>query len=109
MTMDDELLSDILAAEREIRQRIDERQRQREERLAAVARELAQEWEREAGALRAEREQALDRTERRARQEAEGLVAEARAYAQRLERMETADLDRFLAPRLRGLLPEGGP
>lgn len=105
--MDDELLSDILAAEREIRLRIDEREQRRGERLTAVARDLEQQWELETAALRAELEQALDRTERLAGREAEHLVAEARACALRLERMEAADLDRLLLRRLGAVLPEG--
>lgn len=105
--MDDELLSDILAAEREIRLQIDALEQQTNERLETIRQELEQMLDNVSGTLQVEREQARIRTEQTAQQEAEALLAEARAFAQRLENLDTLELDRVLIRYLAGIRPEG--
>lgn len=107
MVMDDELLSEILAAEREIRLQIDALEQQTSERLGTLKLELEQMLDNESGTLQAELEQARIRTEQTAQREADALLAEARAFAMRLENLDTLELDRVLIRYLAGIRPEG--
>ncbi|MGB9080895.1 MAG: hypothetical protein WCD00_06310 [Desulfuromonadaceae bacterium] len=105
--MDDELLSDILAAEREIRLQIDALDQQTAKRLEALRQELDQMLESESMALQAERELAEARAGESARREAEALLAEAGAFALRLENIDTPELDLVVIRHLVRILPKG--
>lgn len=105
--MDDELLADILAAEREIRLQIDALEQQTAERLETLRQELDLMLGSESGALQAELEQAQTRAEQAALLDADVLLAEARAFALRLENMDAGELDRVLIRHLSRILPEG--
>ncbi|OGU17783.1 MAG: hypothetical protein A2076_10770 [Geobacteraceae bacterium GWC2_53_11] len=105
--MDDELLSDILAAERDIRLQIEDLKRQTEERLEKLRQEIDQTLGDETRSLQHEREQALARAEQTARQEANAQLAEARAFAARLENLDTPELERVVIRHLSRILPGG--
>ena len=105
--MDDELLSDILAAEREIRLQIDALELQTEQRLEKLRQELAQTRDAESIALQAELEQARIRAEQSSQHEADGLLTEARAFARRLENLDNQVLDQVVIRHLASILPEG--
>jgi len=105
--MDDELLSDILAAEREIRLQIDAMEQQTAERLETLRQELEQKLNNESMALQAELAQALTRAEQTALREADALLAEARAFALRLENLDALELERVVLRHLGSILPEG--
>jgi len=105
--MDDELLSDILAAEREIRLQIDAMEQQTAERLESLRQELEQKLNNESMALQAELAQALARAEQTALREADALLAEARAFALRLENLDALELERVVLRHLGRILPEG--
>ncbi len=106
-TMGDDLLSDILAAEREIRLQIEALEQQTAERLETLKQELEQMLETESTALQAEREQARTMAEQTAQREADALLAEARAFALRLENLDTMELERVVLRHLARILPEG--
>jgi predicted component of type VI protein secretion system len=105
--MDDELLSDILAAERDIRLQIDALEQQTAERLEQLGQELDQMLGNESRTLLYELEQAQSRVEQSAQQEADALLAEARAFALRLENLDTLELERVVIRHLSRILPEG--
>ena len=105
--MDDELLSDILAAEREIRLQIDALEQQTAERLETLRQELDQMLDNESRALQVELEQAQTRAAQSAQREADALLDEARAFALRLENLEDQELDRVVIRHLSRILPEG--
>lgn len=105
--MDDELLADILAAERDIRLQINDLEQQTTARLEALKQELDQMLENESMALQEELELARSRTGESARLEAEALLAEAGAFALRLENIDTMELDRVVVRHLARILPEG--
>lgn len=105
--MDNELLSDILAAERDIRMEIAVLELREAERLDTLRRELDQALDNEATALQAELEQAGTKAGLDAQLAAEALVAEARAFALRLERLGDPELDEVLLHHIVRILPEG--
>lgn len=105
--MGDELLSDILAAERDISLQIDNLERQTAERLEKLRQELDQLLGNESRSLQHELEQAQSRVEQSARQEADALLAEARAFALRLENLDTPELEKVVIRNLFRILPEG--
>ena len=105
--MDDELLSDILAAEREIRLQIDALEQESAERLAVLRQQLDQMLDTESTALQAELERARIAAEQAALREADALLAEARAFAVRLEQLDNVELDRVVIRHLSRILPEG--
>lgn len=105
--MEDELLSDILAAEREIRLQIDVLEQQTAERLETVRQELDRRVEQETVSLQAELEKNLSIARQKAETEAEALLAETRSYAIRLENLENVELDRVVAHYLSRIRPEG--
>jgi hypothetical protein len=105
--MDDELLSDILAAEREIRQQTDALELQTAQRLEKLRQELAQTRDAESIALQAQLEQARIRAEHTSQHDADGLLAEARAFARRLDNLDDQELDRVVIRHLASILPEG--
>lgn len=105
--MEDELLSDILAAEREIRLQIDALEQQAAERLETVRQELDRKVAQETLSLQSELEKNLSLARQKAEAEAEALLAEARSYAIRLENLENVELDRVVAHYLTRIRPEG--
>lgn len=105
--MEDELLSEILATEREIRLRIDALKRRNAERLEALRRELDEMLEGEARALQGELERARAKAEQAARLEADARLAEAGAFALRLEKLDAVELDRVVLRHLARIRPEG--
>jgi vacuolar-type H+-ATPase subunit H len=105
--MDDELLSDILAAEREIRLQIEALEQQTAERLETLKQELEQMLSNDSLARKSELEQALARSEETSLQEADALLAEARAFALRMEKLDTRELDSVVLRQLARILPEG--
>lgn len=107
MIMDDELLSDILAAEREIRLEIDELEELVARELERLQQELDQELANVSRALQEDLDAALSQAETEARQEAEALLNGARASARRLKNLDTAELDRVVRRHLLQILPEG--
>lgn len=105
--MDDELLDDILAAEREIRLQIDELEQKITAQRETLRQELDQMLDNKSRTLQAEQEESLSRAEQTALQEADELLAEARAYALRLENLNTPELDSVVLRHLARILPEG--
>lgn len=105
--MEDELLSDILAAEREIRLQIDALEQQAAERLETVRQELARKVEQETLTLQAELEKNLSLARQKAGAEAEAVLAEARSYALRLENLKSVELERVVLHYLTRIRPEG--
>jgi len=105
--MDDELLTDILAAERDIRLQINALEQQTAERLEALKQELDQMLESESTALQSELDLARTSAEESAHREAEALMAEARAFALRLENLATLELDTVVLRHLARILPGG--
>ncbi len=105
--MDNELLSDILAAEREIHLQIDALEQQEAERLATIRQELDRMLDNESMALRAELDQAEIKAGQAAQQEADALLVEARTFALRLEKLDNLELDRVVLHHIARILPEG--
>lgn len=105
--MDEELLSEILAAERDIRLQIAALEQQTGERLEKLRQELDQMLGNESDSLQHELEQARARTEQAAQQEADALLAEAQAFAVRLENMDVQELGKMVIRHLSRILPEG--
>lgn len=105
--MDNELLSDILAAEHEIRMQIDAMEQQITLQQESLRQELDQMLENASRTLQAAREGAINEAEQTALREADTLLAEARAYALQLNNLDTPELDRVVLRQLARLLPEG--
>ena len=105
--MDDQLLSDILTAEREIRLQIEALEQQTAERLETLKQELEQMLSNDSLARKSELEQALTRSEDTSLQEADALLAEARSFALRMEKLDTRELDSVVLRQLARILPEG--
>lgn len=104
--MDNELLTDILAAEREISQRISTLELQAAERLEMLNKELEQMLAREAAQLDKELQLAGAAAEQAATVEADALLNSAREYAARLEDIPPLELGRVLLRHLVSLIPE---
>jgi len=105
--MDDKLLSDILAAERDIRLQVEALEQQTAQRLETLKQELEQMLGNESLTLQAELEQARTRAEQTALHETDALLAEAGAFALRLEHLDAQELDRIVIRHLSSILPEG--
>lgn len=105
--MDDKLLADILAAERDIRRQIEALEQQEAERLEALRQELDRMLASESTALQTDLERAQARAGESALREADALLAEARAFAARLESIDNLELDRVVIRHLARILPEG--
>ena len=105
--MSDELLSDIVAAEKEIRSRNALLEQELADQRATLQAELAAELQAEAAALEAEMATALDCSTGVAEREAASRIAEATAYAGRIGRLGAAELDPLVVRHLQFLLPEG--
>ncbi len=104
--MSEELLSEIVAAERDIRLRVRAVEEETAARLAGVREEAAEAFRREADRLDDELARALEEAEREARDEARGVVAEARAYADRLRGLDAGLLEEVVVRHLRSLRQE---
>jgi hypothetical protein len=105
--MEDELLADILAVERDIRLQIDARKQQSAERLAALEQELEQQLATETATLEAARTRLEAAAVEAAAAQAEALLASAREYAMKLDKLDGKALAGVVLPRLARLLPEG--
>jgi hypothetical protein len=105
--MEDELLTDILAAEREVRMQIDSMEQQSAERLERLGQELDRMMGDESALLLNELEKARIIAEQTSEQEAEAILAEARVFALRLENLGTEELDRVVHSYLTRINPEG--
>jgi hypothetical protein len=101
--MAEELLSEIVAAEREIRLQLSRLEEELAARLDGVRAETQEELEREAASLAAELEAELAKASRFAEKEARSRVAEARAYAERLGALTTDQLDDIVCRHLRAV------
>jgi vacuolar-type H+-ATPase subunit H len=104
--MGDELLSDIVAEEREIRQRLSLLEEEMARRLAAVRSETEEELDRETARLEGELSEHLRQVTLSAEREAGEMLAEARAYAERLRLLDAAALERVIVSHLHHLRPE---
>ena len=107
MVMDDELLSNILAAERAIRLEIDELEEQVAQELERLQQELDSELANEAKAAQEELAAALRQAEATAQQKAASLRAGAQVFARRLEDLDNTELDRIVRRHLLQILPDG--
>jgi len=104
--MSEELLSEIVAAEREIRGQLSALQKESAARLAAVRSETAEELRRESARLEAEFDAAIEQASLQATEAGAALVAEADAYAQRLGSLDPALLERVIVRHLQRICPE---
>ena len=98
--MPDELLSEIMAAEREIRRQLSALEKERTARLAAARAEAAETLRQEAARLEAQFDRALETVTQEAEQESLAVVAGANAYAGMLSSLEADRLDRIIARHL---------
>ena len=105
--MEDELLSGILAAEREIHLQIESLDEQTADRLEKLRQELDRLLDDESKLLQAELERAQVVAGQMAEKEAESLLAKARAFALRLENLDIAELDKVVLRYLTRIYPEG--
>jgi vacuolar-type H+-ATPase subunit H len=105
--MSDDLLTDIVAAERDIRSRNTALERELADRLEALRSELAAELQQEVDSMEESLARALDHAIQTARREAVSLLAEANAYAERMNDLVAGDLDQVVVRHLLHLHPEG--
>ena len=105
--MDDGLLSEILAAEREIRLQIESMEQETAAHLEKLEKELALMVAAESELLKTELVNARAKAERSAEEEAEAMLAEARALALRQNSLEPEQLDRVVLRHLACIYPEG--
>ena len=101
--MSEELLSEIVAAERDIRRQISVLEEELAARLATVRAEAAEELQREAERLEEELAWELEQASRSARDEAKAVVAEADAYAGRIRCLEAGRLEGMIVRHLQSL------
>lgn len=105
--MEDELLADILAVERDIRLQVDALEQERAGRLASLELELERQLADESVALQAEQEGLEAAAVKAAVDQAEALLAAAREYAMQLDELDDGALARVVLARLGRVLPEG--
>jgi vacuolar-type H+-ATPase subunit H len=101
--MAEELLSEIVAAEREIRARITRLEEELAARLAAVLAEAEAMLAQEEASLAAELDGELAKATRLAEKEARSRVAEALAYAERLDALTAEQLDDIVSSHLQAV------
>lgn len=106
--MDEELLSDILAVEREIRQRNSTLEQESAAWLAALAVELEEALRQEAARLDEALAGELVCAEQTARGESNSLLAEANLYAARIASLGEGELDSVINRYLVRLYREQG-
>jgi len=104
--MEEELLSDILSAEREIRQRNSTLEQETSAQLAALSVELEDTLRQEAVRLDETLVRGLDCAEQTAREEGGSLLAEAIAYAARISSLGDGELDPVVTGHMDRLYPE---
>ena len=105
--MDDGLLPEILAAERQIRLQIESMEQETAARLEKLGQELERMVAAESELLKNELVNARARAESSAEAEAATMLAEARASAVRLEKLTAEQLDRVVLRHLARIYPEG--
>ncbi len=106
--MNDDILTDIIAVEKEIRERLDAEREHAAAWLAEVRTGLEEGYRREEERLREELERALAAARSEAELESARLVAEATAQADRLTGIEDETLLQALDKHLVGLRPGDG-
>jgi len=104
--MGDELLSEIVAAEREIRRQLTALREESAARLAAARSEAEEELRQEAARLEIEFARSVDEAERDARQESLAVVAEAEGDVARFDSLPAEILDGIIARHLHGIVWE---
>lgn len=104
--MGKELLSEIVATEREIRRQLAALKEESAARLAVARAEAEEELLREETRLGEAFDRAMEAVAQEAQQESLSLVAEAEAYVARLDSLETETLDRLIVRHLRDLVRE---
>jgi predicted phage gp36 major capsid-like protein len=104
--MGDELLTEVLEVEREVRQRVDALEAETAERLAALERELESLLDHESDLLEKELARSLDAAELSARREAAAIREEAIAYGGRLGSLGDDELNLIVARYLKRIRPE---
>lgn len=105
--MDEGLLSEILAAEREIRRQIESLEQETAAHLEKLGQELDRMVAAESELLQTELVNARARAEQSAEEEAAVLLAKARAFALRQENLASEQLDRVVLRHLDSIYPEG--
>lgn len=105
--MEQDILAEIFAAEKEVQERLAAEQRSSEEWLARVRREIAEQLAAAEKGLKAESEKMLADAQQAAGKSATALLEEAVSQAERLGRISDKDLQEVVAKRLPRILPEG--
>lgn len=105
--MDDGLLSEILAAEREIRLQIETLEQETAVHLEKLGQELERMVAAETELLETKLVNARARAEQSAEEEAAALLAKTRAFALRQENLSSEQLDRVVQRHLARIYPEG--
>ncbi len=104
--MEQDILAEIFAAEKEVQERLAAEQRSSEELLARVKRELAEQLAAAEEGLKEESGKVLADAREAAAQRAVALLAETVSRADRLDRISDEALQEVVAKRLTGILPE---
>lgn len=105
--MEDGLLTEILAVEQEIRQRVADLERETAARMDTLKQELAAELDLTADRLKDDLAASLAAVEESAQGEAAALLAEASLYAGRIGGLGDAELDGIVCRYLIHLRAEG--
>ncbi len=105
--MEQDILAEIFAAEKEVQERLAAEQRSSEEWLARVKGEIAEQLAAAEEGLKAESEKVLADARAAAGKRAAALLEEAAAQAERLDRISDEALQEIVAKRLTGILPGG--
>lgn len=105
--MDDELLDDILTAERQIRRQIDAAKEESAAHLQRLRQEFEEDLQNESRQLQGKVQEVQCRAEETAQEEAEALLAAARTFSERLDHLSPEELDRVVRRELHRILPEG--
>lgn len=104
--MDDELLTEILAVEREVSERLNRLETESARMLEALDRELTAGIERELCLFQEESDRVNAAAEQEARMAANAIVADAKYYAARIGSISDEKLKLILARHLVRLRPE---
>ncbi len=105
--MEQDILAEIFAAEKEVQERLAAEQRSSEELLVRVKREIAEQLAAAEEGLKAESEKVLADAREDAGKRAAALLEEAAAQAERLDRISDEALQEVVAKGLTSILPEG--
>jgi len=104
--MEQDILAEIFAAEKEVQERLAAEQRSSEELLARVKGEIAEQLAVAEEGLQVESEKVLADAREAAAKRAAALLKEAVSQAERLDRISDEALQEVVAKRLTGILPE---